>query len=344
MAILLLGFYIIKPFLLALLTGVIIAYLSYPLYEKSLKYVKNKNFASFIVTISIVLLLAVLLTIVLGLILKEAISTYNSLGQTELNQSSLKTNFLKIVCKDENWLSCKSTKLFDTILPGNEVDYYLNITIKKITGFIIDNVKKFLVSIPSMLLNFFVMLFVIYYLLKDGESVIKRIKKILPLKEAHKHRVLERLHEIISALFYGNISIAILQGILGIIGFLIFGVSSPILWGFIMMVFAFIPYVGTALIWLPAALNLIFSGYLENNNSATIRGIMLIAYGIFVISSVDNVLKPKLIGVKAKIHPVFVLLGVLGGLSMFGFIGLILGPMVLALLMTIVDIYEEENF
>ena len=110
-----------------------------------------------------------------------------------------------------------------------------------------------------------------------------------------------------------------------------------------MVIFALIPYFGTAIIWLPAALNFIFIGYLQNDNSSTIRGIVLIIYGIFVISSIDNILKPKMIGAKAKVHPILVLLGVLGGLSLFGFIGLILGPIMLALLMTFVDIYEEEK-
>jgi predicted PurR-regulated permease PerM len=144
-------------------------------------------------------------------------------------------------------------------------------------------------------------------------------------------------------MFYGNITIAIMQGILGAIGFMIFGVPSPILWGFVMVLFALIPYFGTAVVWLPAALNLIFSGYLQNNSSLTTRGIFLIVYGVLVISSIDNILKPKLIGAKANVHPILVLIGVLGGLSLFGFVGLFLGPMMLALLMTFIDIYEEEK-
>ena len=337
-ATLLLAFYITKPFLPALFTGAIIAYLSHPLYKKTLRYIKNKNLASFIVAIFIVLLFTVPFIIVLGLVSKEAYATY-----TTLNQQNLGTNFLKVVCIDESSLSCKTTKSFIGFLPENDLDYYLQVTIKKITGFIISNVSKFLASIPSILLNFFVMIFVIYYLLKDGEIIGKRIKNILPLKESHKQHVLDKFHNIAYAVFYGNISIAILQGILGGIGFLVLGISSPILWGFVMVLFALIPYFGTAIIWLPAALNLIFIGYLQNDSSSTMRGIFLIIYGILVISSIDNILKPKIIGTKAKVHPILVLLGVLGGLSLFGFIGLILGPVMLALLMTFIDIYEEEK-
>ena len=338
LAILLLAFYITRPFLPALITGAIIAYLSHPLYEKLLRHVKNKNIASFIVAAFIILLFAVPLVIILGLVSQEAYSTY-----TTLNQHNLGTNFLKVICKDENWLSCRTVKSFIDFLPEKDLDYYMQVTIQKITGFIIENITQFIASIPSILLNFFVMLFVVYYVLKDGEAIGRRIKNILPLKESHKQHVLDKFHEVTFATFYGSISMAILQGILGSIGFIVLGVQSPILWGFVMALFALVPYFGTAIVWLPAALNLIFIGYLQNDNSSTIRGVFLIVYGLFVISSIDNFLKPKMIGSKASVHPILVLLGVLGGLSLFGFIGLILGPVMLALLMTFVEIYEEEK-
>lgn len=327
-----------KPYLLALITGATIAYLSYPLYQRILRKIKNRNAASLIVVLLIILLLTVPFLVVVGIVLKEAYTTY-----TSLSQHNLGTNFLKVVCKEESYLSCKTIRFFLDFLPKNDLDYYLQVTIKKITEFIIENATKFLASIPAFMLNFFIMIFVIYYLLKDGEPIVKRIKNILPLKESHKQHVFDRFHHITYAMFYGNISVAVLQGILGGIGFLILGVPSPILWGFVMILFALIPYVGTAVIWLPAALNLLFIGYLQNDSSSTIRGIFLIVYGLLVISGIDNILKPKLIGVKANVHPILVLLGVLGGLNLFGFIGLILGPVMLALLMTFIDIYEEEK-
>ena len=338
MAILLLAFYIAKPFLPALVTGALISYLSYPLYEKTLKHIKQKNMASFIVAVLIVLIFTVPSLIVLGIVSKEAYATY-----TTLNQHNLGTNFLKVVCNDESWLSCRLTRSFIGSLPENDLDYYLQATIEKITIFIIRNVSEFVASIPSILLNFFVMIFTVYYLLKDGDSISKRIKNVLPLKESHKQHVLDSFHRITYATFYGSIFVAMVQGVLGALGFLVLGISYPILWGIVMMLFALLPYFGTAVVWLPAALNLIFIGYLQNDNSSTVRGVALVVYGIFVISSIDNLLRPKLIGAKARVHPILVLLGVLGGLNLFGFVGLILGPVILALLMTFLEIYEEEK-
>ena len=337
LAILLLAFYITKPFLPAFFTGAIIAYLAYPLYKKVSKHI-NKHIAAFVITVLIAFLFTVPVILVFGLISKEAYTTYRT-----LNQHNLGTNFLKIVCKDESSLSCGFMQSFVESLPERNLDYYLQITIKKITGYIIENVSGVLSSIPFFFLNFFVMMFIIYHLLKDGEIIAQRLKILLPLRELHKQHVFKKFHDITYAVFYGNISVAILQGLAGGLGFFVLGISSPILWGFVMMLFALIPYFGTAIVWLPAALNLIFRGYLQNDNSPIIRGVILIVYGAFVVSSLDNVLKPKLIGMRARIHPVLVLLGILGGLNLFGFIGLILGPVMLALLMTFVDIYEEEK-
>jgi len=336
--IIVLAFLITKPFLPALITGAIIAYLSYPLYRKTLQYIKNKNIASFAVSAAIILLITIPFLIIMSLVLNEAYVTYST-----LSQQNLATNFMKIACKNEEWVLCKSINSLLVYFPQGNADYYMQAMIENITGFIINNAYGLLSSIPSIILNFFVMMFVVYYLLKDGDIVARRIRNILPLRESHKEEVMQKFHNVTFEVFYANLSVAALQGLLGTIGFMILGVPSPILWGAVMTLFALIPYFGTAIIWLPAALNFLFLGYLQDNASFTIKGIILILYGALVISTIDNIAKPKLIGRKAKVHPVLVLLGILGGLSLFGLIGLILGPVMLALLMTFIDIYEKEK-
>ncbi|MBI4452274.1 AI-2E family transporter [Candidatus Woesearchaeota archaeon] len=348
-AAIILAYYMTRPFLPAIITGSIIAYLSYPFYRKTLKYIKNRNFAAFLFSTLIVLLFTVPFMIVVGMVSTEAYYTY-----TTLNQQNLGSNLVRTACKQEEWLLCKTVKAVSEVLPESEgvktfespeakLDYYLRVTIKRIVEFIIINFSRYVSSIPSFLLNFFIMIFIVYYLLKDGEFVAERLANIVPLDKAGKQRVIQRFHDITFGAFYGNVLVAIIQGVVGAIGFVVFGVPSPILWGFVMMFFALIPYFGTGVIWVPASLNLLFLGYLQNDSYYTINGIALLAYGILIISSIDNFLKPRLIGTKAKVHPVLVLLGVLGGLNLFGFIGLILGPVMLALLMTFIELYEKEK-
>ena len=145
------------------------------------------------------------------------------------------------------------------------------------------------------------------------------------------------------AVIYGSIIIAIIQGTLGGIGFAIFGVPSPLLWGVVMIFASLIPYIGSSIIWFPAALMLIFNGYFNSEINPIIKGILLILYGILIVGTADNILKPKIIGDKGGLHPVLVLLGVVGGLSFLGFIGMFVGPIILAMLVVFIKIYEEEK-
>ncbi|MFQ5620928.1 MAG: AI-2E family transporter, partial [Candidatus Nanoarchaeia archaeon] len=142
---------------------------------------------------------------------------------------------------------------------------------------------------------------------------------------------------------YGSLVIALIQGALGALGFMIFGVGSPILWGLVMSLFALVPFIGTPIIWGPAGLLLVIDGFVDGQTNLVAKGIGLLIYGTLVISTVDNILKPKLIGKKAKIHPIVVLIGVLGGLSLLGFVGFVVGPLVLALFEALIEVYEKEK-
>ncbi len=152
-------------------------------------------------------------------------------------------------------------------------------------------------------------------------------------------RNLVRLH----LLIYGYVVVALIQGLLGAFGFFIFGIHSPIFWGIVMTITALIPFIGTAIVWLPFALIKLFNGILANNTNEIIGGILFILYGTIIISGIDNVLRPKIIGDKAKVHPILILVGVLGGLSLFGFIGVVIGPLILALFVAFLTAYEENK-
>jgi predicted PurR-regulated permease PerM len=182
-----------------------------------------------------------------------------------------------------------------------------------------------------------------FFLFRDGKIFVDKIERIMPLKDKYRKHVFKKLSDMAYAVIYGSIIIAVVQGTLGGIGFLIFGLPSPLLWGIVMIFAALLPYIGSSIIWFPAALMVILNGYLNMETTLIIKGILLMLYGIFVISTIDNILKPKIIGSKGGLHPVLVLLGVVGGLKFLGFIGIIIGPIILAMLVTFIKIYEEEK-
>ena len=224
-----------------------------------------------------------------------------------------------------------------------QLRYYFDTTVKEATTKITDTISNILFSIPIFILHLFIVLFVMFFLFKDGKIFVDKIERILPLKGKYRNHVFKKLNDMAYAVVYGSIIIAIIQGTLGGIGFLIFGLPSPLLWGLIMIFTALIPYIGSSVIWFPASLILLFNGYVNMETTLVIKGILLMLYGIFVVGTIDNILKPKIIGNKGGLHPVLVLLGVVGGLNFLGFVGIIVGPIILAMLVTFIKIYEEEK-
>jgi predicted PurR-regulated permease PerM len=159
---------------------------------------------------------------------------------------------------------------------------------------------------------------------------------LLPLTRERKEKMAFEIKSAAHAAIYGQISIALLQGALGGLGFFIVGIGNPVFWGFIMTIMAFIPVTGTGIVWFPAAIMQLINGNI-------LGGIFLLAYGFIVVSGIDNLIRPKIIAGKAKIHPVIALLGVLGGLKLFGFFGIIIGPLIAAIFIAMAGFFVKEK-
>lgn len=330
------SFLMIKPFIPVILTSIIGAYIFYPVYKFLYKKTKKKTLSSLIVTILIILIITIPLFFFLNAIAKEAYASYTTITQT-LEKGSI----LEVEC--EKGTTCTLLKNIKELTTNPKLQSYIEDTTKSITNFISKSVSHFIVSTPRRILDIFVMFFLIFYLFKDGEKIVNKIKHLLPLKSAHRKKIFNQFNNIIYAVIFGYIVIAILQGLIAMLGFFILKVPSPILWGLATMIAALLPFIGTTLVWLPIGLYLILSGYLQGVGGLIWRGVLVILYGFFIISSVDNIIRPKFISVTAKIHPIISLVGVLGGLFLFGFVGIFIGPLILALLMTFIDIYIKEK-
>ena len=164
------------------------------------------------------------------------------------------------------------------------------------------------------------------------------------MKIKHKRKVLKRLDDVMFAVVYGNLTVAVIQGFVALIGYFIFGVKNPILWGVLTVIGALIPFFGTATIWVPLSFFIFISGVLQNEIGLIWKSIGLFLYGTLLIATVDNFIKPYIIGDKANVHPLVILLGVFGGLALVGPIGLVVGPIILALFLTSLTIYLEERY
>jgi len=187
-------------------------------------------------------------------------------------------------------------------------------------------------GLSTFVIGFFFTLLSLYYLFKDGGRLFEKMKQVIPLPSKERDLLIRRFEEMVYATIYGGILIAVVQGLLGGLSFWILGLSSPVFWGTAMAFLSFIPVGGTALVWAPASVLLFIQ-------EAYLKGIILLVIGIFGISMVDNLLRPLLISTRTKIHPLLLFFAVLGGIQVFGLIGLVAGPLIVTLFLSLIEIY-----
>lgn len=331
-----LAFLTVKPFLSAVLAGAIIAYTFYPFYKLVNRFIKRENLSAFLVSIFIILLITIPLVFLVDNMASESRFFY-----LRAKQRLATGEIFDFECGQGKF--CFVLDKVKDMITSQSFRAYAEDAISRFSNFVLEQASEFVFALPGVFLQMFVAFFVSFYLFKDGTKLMTRLKKILPLKPQFQKEIFRKIDQITYAVIYGSIIIALIQGSLGAIGFFIFGISSPILWGILMSIFALIPFLGTAVIWGPAALFLIIDGLASGETGILIKGIGLLIYGIVVVSSIDNLLKPRLIGKKASVHPVLVLVGVLGGMAFLGFVGFIIGPLILALFEAFLEIYEKEK-
>jgi predicted PurR-regulated permease PerM len=325
-ALLIVAAYIIKPYLVAILTSAVIAYIFYPVFKWLNKKINNKFASAIIVTLIILLMILVPLALSANVVTKEAYLIYLS-GKTRLGGDILQgcDNYICNFIKD--WSS------------DIQVQYYFQEALQTSINYVLDGVSKLVLGIPKLVINLFISVFVIFYLLKDGDIFVKKAKQIFKLHEREHKTITRRLDDVMHAVIYGNIIVALIQGAVGALSFWFFGVSSPLLWGVIMAVLSFAPYVGTAMIWIPASLFFIFDGVSNNETLLIWKGLGIALVNLVAGGAADNILKPKIIGKRSSVHPALILIGIFGGISLFGIAGFIIGPVVLALTGTLIDLY-----
>jgi len=186
----------------------------------------------------------------------------------------------------------------------------------------------------GIIVQVFFVIFTMFYLFRDTDSIRDALRSYLPLDRWAAHEIFQRTREVIHASIYGSLVIGIVQGVLGAIIFLILGVPSPILWGVVMILASLVPVIGTALVWVPAALYLLVSGH-------WIKALILVIWGFGVIGTVDNVLRPKLVGERTRLHELVVFFAVLGGIQVFGALGIITGPAIAAIALALFEIWKR---
>lgn len=317
----------IHQFLMAIFMAGLFSAMVSPLHRKlTTKLHGKETVASILTVVGIVLLVLTPLAVLITLVVTQAISVGQSV-----------TPWVQGFIEEPSTLSALLEKIpyYEAILP------YRDIIIQKagemvgsLSTFLINSLSSFTKLTLDAIFSSIIMLYVMFYFLSMGTVLLQKILYFLPMDDHSEQKLLDRFTSVARATIKGVLIIGILQGAICGIAFTLAGIHGPVFWGSVMAVMSIIPAFGTAIIWLPALLILALTG---NYAGVAILAILCGA----VAGNLDNVLRPRLVGKDTQMHDLFVLFGTLGGISMFGLLGIMLGPIVAALFITIWEIYGE---
>lgn len=323
---------ILWPYWEAVFWGVSLAILFAPLHRKLLaRMPKHRNVAA-LTTLLVCLVLVILPLTVLSLsLVQEATLLYDRLRSGKLNFGDY---LQQVITALPEWVIGWLDRMELTSLSSLQAKFSaVSVQASQLVATRAVNIGQ---NTLQFVVSFGVMLYLLFFLLRDGKALARRIRNAIPLEESHKVRLSNNFTTVIRATLKGNMVIAVTQGVLGGIIFWILDVQGAVLWGVLMAFLSLLPAIGAGLIWGPVAIYFFATG-------AITQGVVLTAYGIAVIGMVDNFLRPILVGRDTKMPDYVVLISTLGGLTLVGINGFVIGPVIAALFMACWDLFAPGD-
>jgi len=320
-------FRIINPFITSIIWAMVMTIIFFPLYSFLLKYIKKEHIAATLTTLIVIFF-------ILG-----PVTYFGILLATELS-------YLSRLLTEERLLEIKG------VLTSPKVSallFYLEknfgITAEKLSSEVITNLSSLsktilnnitagLTNILGFAVNFIFMLFTLFFFFIGGPGYLRRLLEYLPFSEYEKKRLVCLVRDIVVTTIYGGVIVALIQALIGGLAFWILGIPTPVVWGSAIAIASFIPVLGAFSVWGPAALYLLLTGKI-------LKGFILIGIGALGISTIDNILKPIIIGSRIKMPTIVLFFTVLGGIKEFGLIGLVAGPLVVAVFVALIEIFRK---
>ena len=324
--------WLLRPFVSIIVIAAVVAGVFNPLYKLFIvKEVVTPSFGSFLTCVIIFFVLFVPIAFFVGILSKEAYDLYLTAKDAvpgEKIQSLLEGNI---------WV--EKIKLFfagfNVEISVEELKSLVSQLAKVVGFFLYDQARAIASNMFAFVINFVLMLLVIYYLLIDGGRLLVFIVDLSPLPDEQNDALVKKFKDIAGAILIGNGLAGLIQGILGGLVFTVLGFNSPFLWGVIMGLLAFLPILGIGLVMIPAAAYLFLT-------SKIIAGIFLMVFYIILSGGIEYIFKPKLVGKRVQMHPLLVFFSIIGGLKLFGILGIIYGPLVVTGFLTLSEIYHAH--
>lgn len=315
---LVLTFFVLQPILLSIIMGIILAIVFIPVYDYTLKYVKNRSFNAAIICSALILLILLMVVLVTPLIIQQSFQVYVKAQQIDFK------NIIEAV-----FPSFFSTEGFST-----EIGSVLNTFVTKSINSFVNLFSQLILNLPSFLLQMLIVFATFFFVLRDREGLMEYVRSLMPFSKDIENKMFKSSKDITLSVIYGQVVVGALQGVIVSVGFFIFGVPNAIFLTFLAILAGIFPIIGTTLVWVPVMVFLIIAGN-------TLPGFGIALFGV-IGSAVDNIVRPILVSKRTSMHPLLILIGMIGGLFLFGILGFILGPLIIAYVLIILEIYRGK--
>lgn len=317
----------VEPFLNVILWATVLVILFYPIHRRLAQRIGNPSLAALVSCLLVILIVLVPISLITLAVVNELSGAVESITAAA------------------NYLLDPNARFSGPIL--NFVGRYVDINHLRSEEFLVERLRGVSAQLASRTLGFigglvgaivqtFFVIFTMYYFFRDGDDISRTVRDSLPLQREQADTVMRRTREVIDASVYGVISIAVIQGTLGGLAFWVLGLPSAIIWAVVMTFLSMVPMLGAFIVWVPAAIYLLITGQ-------WVKALLLALWGTLVIGMIDNFLRPKLVGSRTRLHELLIFFAVLGGLNVFGVLGVVLGPVVLALTLSLIDVYKAAG-
>lgn len=305
----------LKPFVAVLAWASVLVIVFYPAHKRLARVIRRPGLCAAVSSVLVIAAILVPFSLITAAVISELSGTADYL-QTNL-PVLLDPNF-SVIGRVLRWLESHAG------LSEVRSQQILVDSLKATSGALASRTLGLVGGAIGAIVQSFFVIVTMYYLFRDGDQILDGGRRFLPLEDSQTEAIFARTREVISASVYGVITVATVQGTLGGLAFWFLGLPSALLWGVLMTLLSMIPMAGSWLVWIPAVAYLAATGH-------WVKAISLALWGALVVGTIDNFLRPRLVGQRAHLHELLVFFSVIGGLKLFGFLGIVLGPVVLAI-------------
>ncbi len=315
---LVLSFLLLRPILLSIIVGIILAFIFSPVYNWFYKHTKWRNASAALICILLLVLIILPIWFLTPILIDQSLKIYFAAQQADF-VTPLKSIFPDLFASEEF---------------SAEVGSITHSFVTKIANSLVNSLAKMILNFPIIFLQLLVVFFTFFFVLRDKEKLIEYIQSLLPFSASIQKKLFESSRAITISVIYGQIIIGIIQGIITGLGFFIFRVPNALLLSSLAILAGVFPIIGTGIIWVPLVIYLLIKG-------STFSALGVALFGV-IASTMDNFLRPLIVSKRTKLNSSIILIGMIGGLFFFGVLGLILGPLILAYLLILLEIYRKK--